>query len=93
MSPTREAEALREIARDMLAIEERAQSLLRLGVSEDNESLVERIGHTLCRDADALSLAADVMDPPVWVPTLFQWARGKTVPVTRDIQIVRGPAP
>ena len=93
MTPNREARELRDLARDMLAIEERAQSLLRLGVSEDNEERLEQIARSLCVDADALSLAADVMDPPVWVPTLFQWARGKSVPVTRDIQIVRGPAP
>ena len=81
MNPRREAAELRDLARDLLAIEERARSLLWWGVSEDNEERLERVAHALCRDADALTLAADVMDPAPFVPTLWQWVRGLTTPV------------
>jgi hypothetical protein len=81
MNARREAAELRDLARELLALEERARSLLCLGVSEDNEERLEQIARSLCVDADALTLAADVMDPAPFVPTLFQWARGKSVPV------------
>jgi hypothetical protein len=81
MTPRREAAELRDLARELLALEERARSLLCLGVSEDNEERLEQIARGLCVDADALTLAADVMDQAEWMPTLFQWARGKSVPV------------
>ena len=81
LTPRREAAELRDLARELLALEERARSLLCLGVSEDNEERLEQIARSLCVDADALTLAADVMDPAPFVPTLWQWARGLTTPV------------
>ena len=83
MTPNREARELRDLARDMLAIEERAQSLLRLGMSDDIEDVLQRIRLSLDVDADRLLQAAEDLAPTPWVPDLFKWARGKNVPAVR----------
>lgn len=83
MTPTREARTLRELAAEIDSIEERVSSLLRLGVSEDNEDMMTRLSVTLTVEASDLRGRAETMDPTPWVPDLFKWARGKFVPVVK----------
>lgn len=79
MNARREAMELRDLADALLAIEERARSLRRLPVSDDTEDMLDRIAGRLAQDADALQLQADMLAPQPFMPTLFQWARGKAV--------------
>lgn len=76
MTPTQKAAAFRELAAQLLAVDERAMSLLRTA-SEDEEEMLERISHQSAAEADVLLSHADMLDPRPFVPTLFQWADGK----------------
>jgi len=83
MTPTREAAELRDLAALLLAASERVGSILRLGMSDDSEDVLQRIRLSLDVDADRLSQAAEDMAPTPWMPDLFKWARGKSVPAVR----------
>lgn len=71
------AAAYRELAAQLLAVDERAMSLLR-DLSEEHEGLLMRLSRYAAADADALLHAAEELDPTPFAPTLFQWVDGKT---------------
>lgn len=71
-----QATALRELAVTLLRADELAMALLRQPDVEC-EGMLMRISRDAAADADELLFMANQMDPPVVVPTLFQWAEGK----------------
>lgn len=74
---TTEPAGYREIAKLLLRVDELAMALLRRPDVE-LETLLMRLSRDAAADADALLHEAEQMDPTPFVPTLFQWADGKT---------------
>ena len=85
MTPRREAAELRDLARALLAIEERVASLTRIASPETEDILAAHIV-TLAVVADSISHQANDLAPAPFVPTLFQWARGLNALVTEAAQ-------
>lgn len=73
MTPATEAAAIRDLARDLLAIDARATELLRQA-PEDMEWLLEQIAHRATADADALLHESEELDPTPAVLPLLAWA-------------------
>lgn len=67
------AAAYRKLGNMLLAVDERATSLLRTA-NEDMEWLLEQIANRATADADSLLHAAEELDPTPDVLPLLAWA-------------------
>jgi len=77
-----EAERLRRVAALLRQAEDELDAVIRAG-DDETQDTITAIAQSVYVAREAVSGHADMLDPPQWVPTLWQWAKGRDVPVVR----------
>lgn len=77
-----EAERLRRAATLLRQAEDELDAVIRAG-DDETQDAITGIAQSVYVAREAVAGHADMLDPPQWMPDLFKWERGQTVPVVR----------